>query len=331
MGQQYGEALRAELRRAIEHFVPWLLSDVPKTQRVAATLRQSIGTEFREVLDEIEGMARGANLPQHAVVLWRFLPEISTMLEPGCTVAFIASSDCGPILGRNEDIEPDLSVEIQVCRTTRPENGPASLLLTYAGLMATGVGMNEHGLAIGGASAHTDKRFGSGGLPNSLASHIVLHRSCDVADAHRQLASHTFRGKPSVSVVADASGRSMLLEMMPGAAPLMAARAADRDWQICTNFFVASEELMSRGETEYLQNGYARYGRLMHRLADVPMPRTAANLQALMSEVAAPGLCLVEKDLKFFTAYTTLMELNSRRLRVSEGHPSQGRYREVQL
>lgn len=329
MGRQYGEAARSLIHKAIAYFGPWLLTDAAKAARVAGYMRPHIGTVAPEALDEIDGMAEGAGISSDAMLCVRFLPEVSTALKLGCTVVYLQDSDRGPLLGRNEDIEPDVSVEIQVCHTCRPIDGPATMLLTYVGFMA-GAGMNEHGVGIGATSAHTTKADGVGNLPFSLFWHLLLNRCRSVKEVQSKLSSQTFYGKTCAGVIGDATGASMAFEMNPGEPIVYPARRQDRDWQICTNHYVQSIDQMAM-EPAYLQNSYARYGRLTHRLGDAPMPRTVDHLKNLMTEVAAPGLCILEQDLKLRTAYTTIFELQHCRTILLDGHPSTAPIREISL
>jgi len=330
MGRQYGEATREALRRGMGYFGKWLLEDRDKTARIADRLRRDTQAVSRAVGEEIEGIAQGANLPVDSVWCYRFLPECSAALQLGCTVVALADSDRGPILARNDDIEPDLSVEIQVCHTSRPSDGPASMVLTYAGFLAAGAAMNEQGVAVGGASAHTTVPYAGGQVPFSLFFHLLLHRSENIAQFIKQFGELTYYGKSAMCLVADASGTSVALEMQPGEPLTRTPRQEGRDWQICTNQYIQGVERVAP-EVEYLQNSYARYGRLSHRLGDWPMRRTVENVRKLMTEVAAPGLCISEQGLRLRTAYTTIFELRHRKLVLLDGHPSTAPVREVSL
>jgi len=330
MGRQYGEATREMLRRGIGYFGKWMLEDPQKTAKVAGRLRHDTLPVAKAVAEEIEGIAQGADLPVDTVWCYRFLPECAAALQMGCTVVALADSDRGPILARNDDIEPDLSVEIQVCHTSRPTDGPASMVLTYAGFLAGGAAMNEHGLAVGGASAHTTVPYAGGQAPFSVFFHLLLQRSENIAHFVRKFGELTYYGKPAIVLMADDSGQSMALEMQPGQTLTRTPRQAGRDWQVCTNQYIQGVERIAP-ETEYLQNSYARYGRLTHRLGDWPMERTVENVRKLMAEVAAPGFCIPEQGLRLRTAYTSIFELKHRKMVLLDGHPATAPMREISL
>lgn len=336
MGRQYGEALREPLSQAIELLLPWLGQNPQRATVGASRLRKILQKHCPEVSEETAGMAEGANLPLDTVTSMRFLGEIGIAAELGCSAVFLADSDQGPLLGRNCDIESDPSVQVQVCRTSRPRDAAATVLITYAGMLAGG-GMNEHGLGIGGTSAFTAHRGAAqDALPNTLAFHLALHHCRDVPSAQQALSAHAWFGKSSVSLLGDASGRSTLMELIPFDKPVFVPRSTDRDWQHCTNQYVRSVDLIyTKGEygdrAPYLQNSYARYGRIAHRLGDNPMPRTVENLHGLMTDIAAPGMCIPEKDLHLHTAYMTIFDLRRRRLLLADGHPASAQLKEIVL
>jgi hypothetical protein len=257
------------------------------------------------------------------------LPEVSSIVRSGCTVVFLGDTDKGPILARNQDIEPDVSVEMQVRQIRRPIGRAASVVMTYAGFVA-GTGFNANGVGVGATSAHSIHPDGKGNLPFSLFFHLLLQQCASVDDFINRFSEQTYYGKTVVGLMADAGGSSAGFEMNPGSPLTFVPRRQDRDWQAYTNHYQKSVEQIAP-EVEYLQNSYARYGRLLHRLAEVPIARTAAELRQLMTEVAEPGLVVSPKDLSFPTAYTTLYYLKHGRATVLDGHPSKAQPMEVCL
>jgi hypothetical protein len=164
---------------------------------------------------------------------------------------------------------------------------------------------------MGGAAA---------GLPNSLIQRAVLHRCRSANDIGPWLNDRSFFGKPWVAIVADATGASQLLEVLPNQPVTLVPRNATRDWQSCTNHYQCNAGLIRR-DPAYLQSSYARAGRIAHRLSDHPMQRTIGNVEELMSDLSMPGLCVSPVGLGLRTAYTTTMLLSERKLRLRDGHP----------
>jgi len=332
IGQQFGESLRTTLHQFVDGFVPWMHTDATRVAIAAGKLRDYCRKAgCPEILDESSGIAEGAALAPDMVLSLRFLTELGLLAAPSCSVVFLADSDHGASLSRNEDIEPDLSVEVQVCHTARPSDGPATVLVTYAGLLM-GVGMNDAGVGIGGTSAHAQFMDAKPvGLPNSLIQYAALHRCRKAKEISNWLQDRPFFGKPWVAIIADASGESFLLEVLPNLPVTIVPRQHSRNWHSCTNHYQSNSDLIRR-DPAYLQSSYARAGRIAHRLSDHPMPHTIKNVEELMGELSMPGLCVSPVDLKLRTAYTTTALLQERKLRVREGHPEDGgRIAEVQL
>jgi hypothetical protein len=273
-------------------------------------------------------MAEAAGCDELVMLGYRFFNEVRQRMRPGCSVVFLAETLDGPLLGRNCDLDPGFSADIQVCRTCRPVGRPATLTTTYLG-MPGGAGFNEHGLGLGTASAHTAARFGGQGLPASLILHRLLHRCSDAAEAQVLAAADPFLGKPCNVIAADESGVSALLELAPGAPAFVSPRPAGRDWQACANFFLSAHVPISP-ETAYLQSAYARYGRVAHQLDGGILERSCAGLKRLLTEIAQPGLCIVENP-AFKTAYSQVMDLRGRRMHVAPGHPGEVAWQEAAL
>ena len=328
MGRQYGEELRKPLKKGLHHYARWLVEDpdayAPALEELAPLLQAHCGS----LLQETKGMAEGSGIPEAVMLGYRFFNEVRRRMPEGCSAVFLAEAKEGPLLGRNCDLEPDVSHDIQVCRTCRPEGGSATITTTYVG-MGSGPGLNEHGLGFGGASAHTDARYGNAGLPGAVLCHLLLHECRDVTDARALMAKHAFLGKPANILVGDESGASVLFEFAPGRPPVQSPRRPDRNWQACTNFFV-SGEVPIQPDPEYLQSAYARYGRIVHQLGEGLMEHSVAGLQQLLTEIAQPGLCRTE-DPKCRTAYSEVNDLRARRMYVSPGHPADAAYEEVCL
>ena len=84
--------------------------------------------------------------------------------------------------------------EIQMCRVRKPSDGCATIMTTFLGL-AAGLGLNEHGLGLAGASAHTKVRYGDTGLPGQNLQFMLLNRCRNVGEARALFAEHSFFGQ----------------------------------------------------------------------------------------------------------------------------------------
>lgn len=218
---------------------------------------------------------------------YRFFNEVKERMNEGCSVIYLAGAAEGPLLGRNCDLGL-ASLDMQMCRESRPTDGPATIAASFVGML--GPSLNEYGLVIGGASTHVAKRFGNEGMPSAILCHLLLRDCRTVAEVTAVLAQHKFLGKGMNMVMGDATGASTLFEFVADLTPLGTPRRDDRDWQACTNFTFVPE-IPNRPRADYLQSAYARYGRVEHQLEERRIPQSFDALKQLLSEIAQPGLC----------------------------------------
>jgi predicted choloylglycine hydrolase len=329
MGEQMGEAFSCELEECMHTFTPWLVADLARYRPAIRELSQLLQALCPQLVEESEGLARGADIATDLMLGYRFFNEIRSWLSEGCSVIYLADSEDGPLLGRNSDLSPGFEADVQLRRICRPNDGVARIQTGYLGL-AGSIGLNAHGLAIGGASAHTPADYGEDGLPAQALLFVVMGQCQSVADARAFMACHVFRGKSLNLIAGDVSGESVLFEMPPGRTALAWDRVAGHDWQLCTNFFLSGEIPISP-EVDYLESAYARYGRMTHCLMSNQTKRSVAGLKSLLTDVAQPGLCDSGRGGVVKTAYSQVMELKNGRMHLTPGHPAETAWETISL
>ena len=329
MGRQIGEEFRDRFPELLEHFAGWLVSDLDGFRPAVGRLREVVRRHCPELDEETAGMAEATGIEPDVMLGYRFFNEIRNYREEGCTGAFLADADEGPLLARTCDIEPDVSAEIQLCRVNRPDEGARTINVTYLGLTG-GVGLNEHGIGLTGSSASTNAVAAGEGLPTALMNHMVMSRCRSLDDVRELLGRHTMRCKGAVELACDAQGDSMLIELASGYKPVIVPRREDRSWQVCSNFF-PSGRIPALRRPPYLQSAYARYGRLVHQLDWGLAEHSVPGLKALFEDIAQPGLVAPEEYCWIHTAYAFVVELKARRMHLCPGHPSREKYIEVSL
>lgn len=331
MGRQYGAALAAELGRCLDLFCPFLRGG--DDDKIAARL-DPLETLLRRMApalwQETQGMADGAGIAPRQMLAYRFFPEVRAALTEGCSAFYLAHSDAGPLLGRNADLEDDLSQEIQVCHVCRPTHGPARVTTTYVGLTPTS-GFNAHGLGLGGTSAHAaDYAPDADGVPAGVLAFLLLEQCATLDDADALLAQHRFRGKSLNLLIGDAAGRARVYECVPGHVPHAVTPPTPRDWAACTNSFL-SGRWKWLDESKYQECSFARYGRITQRLHDGQVDYRVEGAQDLLRQVAMPGPICTGFDGTWKTAYSGVMCLAQQRMLLAPGHPAEAPFEEVKL
>ena len=159
-GEQHGEALRGVIAAGLARWAESIgaTHGVDPDAYIAGFVH---GTEFLPaiqrwtpgLLDEIEGISRGSAQPWQWIYAYNLLDEEWTWarnqksgIAPGCTVAGFAPESGTTLLAQTMDI-PNIHDGTQAVLRLEPEDSPAALVFTHAGMIAL-TGCNEEGLAV---------------------------------------------------------------------------------------------------------------------------------------------------------------------------------------
>ena len=329
MGRQIGEEFREHFEPLMQRCCPWFLAEPDKYAPAVAKIRTAVANHAPELLEETWGLAEATGFDRTTMLGYRFFNMLRYLTDEGCSAIFLADGESGPLMGYNCDLAPDICAQGQLLRVCRPTNGVAHLGCSYLGTVG-GYGVNESGLAISGASAHTTARYGSADMPVALLLHMFLHRCSNVAQVRELAGCYKTMCKPANILVGDAQGNSVVLEFVFGRCPVQTPRPADRTWQVRTNFFV-SGEIPIQEQPEYLAGAYARYGRLVHQLEANAVSHDVKGLKRLLNDVAQPGLCSPGGENTLATAYSQAIDLANCKMHVCPGNPGQLPYEEISL
>jgi hypothetical protein len=336
MGEALGRRFQSELADCIARFCPAL--DRPSAEGAAALrrIKSQLERHAPGVLDETAGMAAAMGLDADAMLGYRLFPDLPAFTfagraaEPGCSV-FYTHDPRSTLLARNCDLENDISQDIQVCQVSRPTDGAAFVTTGYLGLLPIN-GMNEHGVGLAGASAHTlDGVPDAEGLPAGAKARLIFAAARSTREAIGVLSRQPHLGKSFNLLVGDAEGRAELYELVPGHVPRSADHTDDQDHTLaCTNVF-GSGRWRVPDEPEYVASAQVRRDRIEQRLGEPDRGSDPAGAQALLREVAMPGDVIAAEGCPYQTAYSQVMDLGRRTMWLAEGHPAEAEYREVSL
>ena len=156
-------------------------------------------------VDEIRGLADGAEIRFEEAVLCQARAEAGQVPDGGCT-AFVVTGEATasgrPLAGQNQDLEVEYA-DVAILLQVRPNDGrPRALIFTFAGQLGY-AGMNEHGVAHF-ANALYDFRW-QPGLPHYPLKRKLLEQS-NVRDCLDLLGRHSTCSAANV-VLCDAQGR----------------------------------------------------------------------------------------------------------------------------
>ena len=258
------------------------------------------------LVEEARGIADGARLSLAEVLLVNVRAEVMGLAtaDAFCTAFAVgrgATANGGTLSGQNLDQHP-LNRELMIVLQVEPDEGPATLMCSFAGLVGY-PGISEAGLSLF-QNALSTKAWRGDAMPHYFLKRVLLEQAdlagcLAVAERARVCSSANY-------VLTDRDGALGDIEMTPDG---MATLAADGDIVVHTNHFLSpalapQEALLAkipdsaRRAPRMAALLAARRGRIdlddvKAALADHPDTPTAicrheANVQTIASIVAEP-------------------------------------------
>jgi isopenicillin-N N-acyltransferase-like protein len=197
-----------------------------QARRRARAFAPQIGRYNQAFLEELEAIARGAELPLDDVIAINARTELLYGQKPaaphapetdvdGCTGAIAlpeATADQHMLHGQNWDWR-DECADASVVLRIQPDQGPRMLIFVEAGILAR-CGMNSAGVAVTGNFLQTDRDYGHDGVPVPLIRRRVL-MSAALGEAIRAVydAPRSFSNNLMIS---QRDGEAVDLEATPG-------------------------------------------------------------------------------------------------------------------
>jgi isopenicillin-N N-acyltransferase-like protein len=227
-GRAYGEAARERVRLGIGHYSEQLSASVSREGMTALVedFLPTIDAFDGSYLDEMRGIAEGAGVAFHDVVLLnarteilRLAPEVATSREAaeepdGCTglVALPGITADGKLIhAQNWDWKRacvETAVVLKIART----DGPDILTFTEAGALAR-CGFNAAGVSITANYLNSDRDYSQRGIPLVLIRRKVLEQPFVALAMHAVYT--TQKSASNNMIVAQADGVAIDFECAP--------------------------------------------------------------------------------------------------------------------
>lgn len=199
MGEQHGVLALKPAAGLVAHFDEYLKKKgLDKIKPVLFAASQGFFRRFPEPYRvEIESMIKAAGVDRNLVVLGNASSDLQNIL--GCSGLLVSagrSATGGALYGRNFDFPgDDLIAEYSLVIVYRPTGRKAFAMVTFPGLLAASVGINEDGLVLG---ANTARRTGDGslpfdpgGLPYFVSAREVMEGCASVDEFERWIRGHS--------------------------------------------------------------------------------------------------------------------------------------------
>jgi len=291
VGRQYGEACREGFHALYAQAVE-AASRARRWYDDIQLMQKAIGEHYPRFLEEMTGVAEGANLILDDVLLnHRLFLAVRHLDEACCTnLAFLHPSR--PVFGKNLDLSPNPGRDY-VIRDIAYEDGTQIVHSTVVGeITARDTCMNGHGLTLGGSSVGSVFQQTVRNPPIEAALYEMLCSCATVEEAIRYLLRRPYVGKGYNFVLADGHGAGVVLEC---ACPMVQVRRPEpgQDVIFCTNTYKLPP-LLNADLRNPVGRAYSelRYHYLERMLFQERVPRTVEQMRTLLSASGPDGgLC----------------------------------------
>ena len=262
-GVQYGKLMGVRL----EEFYRWFVRKAPKEVltgefcSVLERLEQTTSEHFPQFFDEIKGWSDGSGIPYEMCRIMAFHNEVKPLITPGCSNFIVTDGPDGPFLARNCDLF-ETERNWQVLRIAYCDDCFSYVTTGYLGI-PNGPGVNEAGLAVGGASSPAAGCSDVSGFPNSGIYLIATQRTVD--DCCRLADEFGFIGKGANVPVLDSEGGAAIIEFGGGAVEIL--RPDEKGFMVATDHSVTGKIPVSPTVSrEYVESSHSRYNRITEML-----------------------------------------------------------------
>ena len=220
----------------------------------------------QELIDEMQGIAEGAGVPFARIAAFNLGFSVPA---PACSIVLLPDTADGPLLVNTNDDNPDYAKRVRdprVLRIDYPAAGHAMAFHSLPGTVWAYRGVNQQGLAVGGASGRLrDPGRNSDGLLSAVALRYALQFLDNTEQAVRFFETHRAVGKPANLALLDRLGEAAILESAPCA--LGVRRGRGREPLFATNYFQTDVFPPFVDDSASARNARDRYRRIGELLA----------------------------------------------------------------
>jgi len=271
-GRQLGLAAKGQIEQTVEFYRSYF-SDVaalqwPDVRRAARKFRPVIAAYDEQVLEEIDGIAEGADLSVDDVLAINARTELMFGLAggmtPECTAFYVgpsASADGHVLLGQNWDYYPGASASTILVEVEQRDR-PSFVMLAEAGLVGK-LGFNAAGIGVATNFLLSDRDKGQPAVPY----HVVLRGILNSKSAEEAL-SAVVRARRAASanyLIASAAGIGVNLETGPGGVETVFVSHPTDDLIAHANNFTCAVNLADAG-LELIPGSPGRMTRMSEQL-----------------------------------------------------------------
>lgn len=286
---------------------------------------------FPEVCEEIRGVSDTIGVDYLHFVSWMLcmgccmynLEDNIPVEIRGCT-AFAYEKGGRMIYGRNNDLPPYLREgsrsEIYV-----PENGNR-FYITTSSFINGEKGLNEHGLAVAMTFVMTDFKKIEAGFNSCFIVRYLLEKAHNTESAISKLFDLPVASNCNI-LLADKSGRMVVVECTPSAKNIREAEKFDHDRVVCTvNSFTSDKMKLYNYANGNDYDSQKRYKVVMDSFSSgcIKDDYIEATKQLLKGDYGF--MCQYDNEPDFETVWSSIFDLKSLAIYRAEGDPRKKKF-----
>jgi len=336
MGFQQGEKFKEEIKKQFQKFCSREIWEkrglsLGKVDIVREKILKQVKEYLPEVIEEIRGIADGAEMKFEEVQLLNFFPDIICSTSQCTNIIFTDGPD-GPILGKNGDLGVSEG-NPYLLRKVNSKRGYSYICCTWIGTAWAGDGMNETGLCIGSSSApNRREKFN---LKESISSYFLRREIfpyySKVDKVEKKLSQCKIFGKNGANYAClDASGKAIIIEK---AGYEQKIRYSDKNYLFCTNHYLnkeLNEISIPRGEKAD-KNSINRYKNLIEIVPDLSSFNINNMKRILRNHSNSGAICQHGQENYLQTRISMIMVPRKKLILVADGNPCENEYVEYQI
>lgn len=291
--------------------------------RLALENEKVIAKHFPELLEEIRGVAEGAQLPYDSILLETAYPFIVDA-PSRCTIvsAFGTTSMDGiPVVGRNYDF----LLDFKKCNQLRIVKGKSKIFSFVGGtitMLGVEEGLNDAGLFIGDAGWEPKELPSSRGLSSRQVMQLVLE-NCTSVDTAIEFIRQTpkFANNAGTCYLLADKREAIVIEMGLTKSCL---RKSEEGVQVAANAFLTSiaKEIKPAEPT-----AFTRYNLVRKHLHENKGKVDNKFIQELLSDHIIP-ICTHNE---INTLRSVIAKTNESKILVVDGHPCTSKFEEISI
>ncbi len=332
IGRAIGESLREEIRAHIDGFLP-----PPENEAADGKIerfRESLIRFLPQVMEQFEGMAEGADLPERRILELN-LPVgiVEPDMEQGCSNVVFAAGPDGPLWGKNNEggsppntgpvIDGQGRRPVSVMKIY-PDDGIPAICLTFCGWLSGGDMMNAEGVAVGHSSVGTKfhQSLYHAPLLQWLYWGMFHYRSAD--ELARHVTSAPLRGKGFSQVTVDKKGGMFSGELACPLAQIRKPTDGDVGMNCVNHYQLPFLKNMDRREEKGLAYSQGRQRYLEAAVADGD--RSIEHMKKILRHHGDISICRHGgKDLSY-TEYSMIAVTSEAKFLYTDGYPCEEEY-----